>query len=515
MKFVSKHFDLQDGLLLLIAAGVVSLYVAFGGGGFPLDDSWIHQVYGRNLAESGQWAFVPGEASAASTSPLYTILLAGGYFVGLPRVLWTNVLGILALASAGMLGRRIAERLLPEQKYVGMAAGLVLVLAWHLIWAAASGMETMIFNAMTLLLIWLGWRELDDSRFVSPQQLLWRGGLFGIATALTVLTRAEGIVLAGLIGGLMLAIRPQGTMWRVILWGGSAVVLFALIVAPYLLFNLNLTGGVLPDTAAAKIAENAPLLEESYPVRVVNMIFPLIAGGQLLLAPGLVIFVVMLRRQLSQNWQAWFYLLPLLWGVLLIAIYAARLPAPYQHGRYVIPSLPSFIVVSLVGVLWFAKQTRRSFAGRVVSRVLLIAAGIMFVYMGVVLGPQIYRRDVEIIDQEMVKTALWIEENIAKDALLAVHDIGAVGYFAPRPILDLAGLVSPEVVPIILDEEPLWRLMEQRNVRYLMAFPDQVPGDDVDDERLCLVYTTGGKASPAAGGGNMSVYRLTWNNQCP
>jgi len=45
------------------------------------------------------------------------------------------------------------------------------------------------------------------------------------------------------------------------------------------------------------------------------------------------------------------------------------------------------------------------------------------------------------------QTALLTNElgRYADDDLIAAHDIGAIGYFAPRPILDLAGLISPDV----------------------------------------------------------------------
>jgi hypothetical protein len=122
---------------------------------------------------------------------------------------------------------------------------------------------------------------------------------------------------------------------------------------------------------------------------------------------------------------------------------------------------------------------------------------------------------VRIIDEEMVTAALWVRDNIPPEELLAVHDIGALGYFAPRPIIDLAGLLSPEIVPFINEEEPMWNWMRQSGARYLMAFPDQVPGDDISDLRLCEVYTTGGRASPAAGGPNMAVYTLAWDGHCP
>ena len=50
--------------------------LAAGELGYPLDDGWIHQVFARNLAETGQMAFNRGEPAAGSTAPLWTVALA-------------------------------------------------------------------------------------------------------------------------------------------------------------------------------------------------------------------------------------------------------------------------------------------------------------------------------------------------------------------------------------------------------------------------------------------------------
>ena len=57
--------------------------------GFALDDAWIHQTYARNLAQGFQFAFVPGQPSAGSTSPLWTLLVAVGYLIHVPYLAWT------------------------------------------------------------------------------------------------------------------------------------------------------------------------------------------------------------------------------------------------------------------------------------------------------------------------------------------------------------------------------------------------------------------------------------------
>jgi len=62
------------------------------GPGYPLDDSWIHQVFARNLAEGHGFSFNPGKPISAATAPLWPLVLvpfwfflgpvAGGLIVG-------------------------------------------------------------------------------------------------------------------------------------------------------------------------------------------------------------------------------------------------------------------------------------------------------------------------------------------------------------------------------------------------------------------------------------------------
>ena len=511
MKSIRSSLRPYDALLLVVALLLAVLYIRAAGGGFPLDDSWIHQVYGRNLAQNGEWAFVSGEPSAASTSPLYTVLLSIGYRLNVPYGLWAHTLGVLTLFITGLTGARMAERLLPGKPWAAILTGLLLVLCWQLVWATVSGMETMLFSMGTLLLIALAWQERDAQK-QAVQSVVLRGVVFGITAALATLARPEGVVLTGFIGLMMLAVRPNG-LRNLILWGGAVGVGFLLTMAPYLLLNVQLTGGLLPNTAAAKYAQTVGIRTTvSYFTRVLNMLRPLAVGGQILLLPGVVYFAA---SRFTKDQRQWFDWLLLIWPAVLILLYAERLPAAYQYGRYVMPALPALIVAGVAGSVGLMVRTQRSLIGRVALRSLLAAAVLVFVFFAIVTGRSTYARDVRIINEEMVTAAHWIEAHIPPDELLAIHDIGAVGFFAPRPILDIAGLVNPEVIPLIGNEDAMWNFMQEHDARYLMAFANQVPGGKVDDSRLCLAFTTNNPTAREAGGDNMTVYALAWDEVCP
>ncbi len=514
-----SRFRPEDALLLLVALALTALYVLAAGGNFPLDDSWIHQTYARNLAQTGQWAFVPDVPSAASTSPLYTVVLTIGYWLNIPFRLWTHGLGALMLGFTGMLGLRLAEEFAPNVKRIGLITGLALIFTWHLIWAAASGMETPIFAMFTLLLLWLASQQVGDGgaghvfprQDNSPQTLL-SAVIFGVAAALTTLTRAEGVLLVGLLGVALLVIRTSA---RTLVWGAVAGIAFVIVLAPYLAFNYGVTGGLLPNTAAAKRMDALPLFNESLLWRLGDLLTPLAAGGQLLLVPGMIAYAVGVVRRIRQDRRWIMALIPIGWGVALIILYAVWLPLNIQHARYLIPALPSLVLAGVLGTAWLIRAARAALIARVLTRVLALSTLLIFLGFTFGLGLQAHVQDVTIIDEEMVRSARYLAENIPPEDLLAVHDIGAVGYFAPRPILDIAGLVTPETIPLAFDDEGMWDFLRERGAVYLMGLENQVPRLTANAPTLCVDFTTNGPTAVRAGGTNMTIYYLAWDGLCP
>ena len=466
----------------LLSLGLYLLAARLGGfTGFPLDDAWIHQTYARNLAALGQFAFVSGQPSAGSTSPLWTVLLAFGYLLRIEYHLWTYALGAGLLALNAWLVQRLTLDLWPERPAAALAAGLFAALEWRLVWAAASGMETLLFSALALAV------------FVMDRR---RPTLAGLCLGLSVLARPDGLTLLPFALARLALARPGRV--RGILECGAA---FAVVFIPYLGLNYALSGSLWPNTFYAKQAEYAilraaPLLERAARVGLLPFV-----GAPALLAPGLAGAAIRWGRE-----QRWGALLPLGWALTFLAAYIVRLPVTYQHGRYLIPVIPVLAAVGVGGLADLLRLRAPTLLPRVVSRVWTLAAALLLaVFLGV--GAQAYARDVQIIESEMVAAALWVNAYTPPGALIAAHDIGALGYFGGRPILDLAGLASPEVIPFIRDEARLGEWLRASGAQYLVTFPGWYPGltGALAADR---VFTTGAPFSPAAGGENMAVYAL-------
>ncbi len=162
MSGVLKRLAANPALLFLLAAIVsVLVYLAVSGAGgalgFPLDDAWIHQTYARNLGLHGEFAFVPGQPSAGSTSLLWTGLLAIGYVLRIEPRVWAYTLGALLLALNAWLVYKLVLRWWPGATAAALLGGLLVTVEWHLVWSAGSGMETLLYAAGALAIFVLDW----------------------------------------------------------------------------------------------------------------------------------------------------------------------------------------------------------------------------------------------------------------------------------------------------------------------------------------------------------------------
>lgn len=520
-----RHW-LIGGAVVLVMALFIGLSAANGGPGFPLDDGWIHQTYARNLARNGRFEFIPGIVSAGSTSPLWTILLAIGYLLRLPYLAWAYLLGGLSLWLLAWAGMRLWRQLWPDFAQRDWLAGLVLVLTWPLVWAAASGMETLLFAALGLFLVSefarLRVSEWQVASGQSPILRLRSGqasslqspGLLGFLSGLLILLRPDGLVLLLLLA-MGLGLRTGTMRQRVktmVVFGGTAV----LPLLPYFAFNLWSSGSIWPNTFYAKQIEYAVLLEQPLLARLARLLyFSLggpesgwrgLSGAHLLLLPGLVTAVY---HSLHADWQKkqLHHLLALLWAGGHVTLYTWRLPVTYQHGRYLLAALPVWILYGLAGWLWLLNQIRNERTAFMSRQVARLTFGILLLFF-LLLGGQSYAQDVTFIEGEMVTVAHWLAENTQPEDLIAAHDIGAIGYFAERPLLDLAGLITPEIIPYLNDEGEIGRYIQNSHAAYLVTAPGWPYNEITDMTSVRQIYTTNFTWTQENALNNMTVYQI-------
>lgn len=456
--------------------------------GFPLDDAWIHQTYAKNLVQFGEWAFIPGKISAGSTSPLWTILLTPAYVIGISPLWWSYFIGWVVLWLVGIVSKLLFEKYCPVHKSKSTWVGVCMVLEWHLVWAAVSGMETLLIGLLILL------------AFVDIKGRHYHWFLRGLLIGLSVWVRPDGILLffPTLIFILLYPKNNKARILALIYCSIGIVILFF----PYLGINKYLTGDWWPNTFYAKQTEYAIMRQSPFLTRYIKeFILPLVGVGILLL-PGFILFIVNLVKI-----RQWDYTAPVLYFLGYVGLYAWRLPVTYQHGRYIIPVMPLFFIIGASGLAMFYKALQSKLWLRVLYKSCLVSSVLVLVIFWL-LGARSYAKDVGFIQSEMVAMALWIEENTDPDMLIAAHDIGALGYYGNREIIDLAGLISPEIIPFMRNEYKIEKYLDEQHVDYLMTFPGWYPYLSSISEK---VYQSESHIAIDLGGENMVLYR--WNNR--
>jgi hypothetical protein len=467
--------------------------------GVPLDDAWIHFQFGRNLARGDGFAFNPAQPTAGSTAPLWSVLLAGLYALGGRFPLAGQVLSaacfLFALSAAYAMTKQLTDR-----RWTAWLAGTVVAVNGRMVWAALSGLETCLFAALTLVAINSHLRDRHAGRF-----RLRTAALFGLAA----LVRPEGYLLfaLALADYALPALASSSPASRLVSRASHllpSIGLFAVLVLPYLVFSLRTAGHLLPNTFSAKATFNfRPDLD-----------FLSLAARYLLLDnPVLLPFFVLGigallgRARLLSAWTAG---LPLVYAFLHATL--------YQHGRYLMPLIPCNTAIGVVGLLEARKLAlRRGWRWPGSQRVLTVLATLLVVGGTAWRLPTMGRHfawNVENINEMHVAIGHWVAENTPPDAILALNDIGAITYVSRREVVDLAGLVTPEVTPMLRGPDTTRRLIEfmaRQGVDYVIIFPNWFPNLAQRVDLLTPVHSVTLERRTITGGRTMVVYRADWD----
>jgi len=501
-----------------------------GASGFPLDDAWIHLQFARNLAEGAGFSFNPGAPVAGSTAPLWTLLLAAGAAAFSPSLGMAKAFGVAATLGAAILTRRAALAW-GARGDVALVAAVALLWTGPVAWGALSGMEVALaaFLVAAALLAHAHDRVLASSA----------------CAALAALARPEALLLIPLF-----VLARRLTLRRA---AGVALVT-VVIVAPAALFSLWTVGTLYPATAAAKVEgglvgwlggvnEPAALTWIWRPwTFLTEWIGWLTATHWLLplaLVPGLVLAWRRAGRALGAVSLA---LLAHPFGMALLAPY--RGPA-FQEGRYSIHLLP--LAALTLAVALGGREQRggppsettpattgshefptggaavnpdNTGLGRGATALLPApqrnswVRTVAVVWLGIAVVSLVpaatrYGWAVQNINAMQVHLGRWVDTNLPRTARIAANDIGAIAYFSRREVIDLMGLVTPEIIPFRRRGElGVMRYLKEACPQYVIIFPAWFPQIASSTETLVPVYRVRLERNEVAGAAEMVVYRL-------
>ncbi len=137
--------------VLIVIAAFFALRAPFA---YPLDDTYIHMAIARTLVQNHVWGVQPFEPAAASSSPLFTIILACFYrLVPNDRLFYYVPLALNAAAMVAVIA--LWARMLRGQKYAFSALIVLSIVALAFV-IPIIGME---HSLQILIATCLSWRE--------------------------------------------------------------------------------------------------------------------------------------------------------------------------------------------------------------------------------------------------------------------------------------------------------------------------------------------------------------------
>lgn len=402
---------------------------------FTADDAYITFRYAKNLAQGLGFVYNEGERVLGTSTPLFTLLLAGLRVFQVPVPWGATVVLLLASGVTAVLLRRFAGNL-----GFGRFAWLPPVL--YALWPRSltgdtSGMETALFAAIVLA----GFYAHHCGR---PDTAL-------LLAALAALIRPEGILLFGVLGlDHLVGARRAGH-----LRAGLRTLLLPLgLLAGWALYAWVTFGSPVSNAIPAKLALFERFLHESYYRSLVWMLAWHNPVGWVHTGAAVIGATWLLRRRR-------FGIPEITWLVAMVLFFSFS--RTHLFFWYAVPLYPVYLLLGAATLPALAEWWPRLERG--LAQAVLALVIVPTLLLGARQQALHYRMEQEDMDDVHKAIGFYLADHVRPGDLVAAEDIGYMGYFSGCRILDRDGLVSPAAVPynragnylgLVLDAAPQW-----------------------------------------------------------
>ncbi|MCL4459181.1 MAG: hypothetical protein M1136_10425 [Chloroflexi bacterium] len=421
---LTKHITVVA--ILAIIAATVAVLVS----GIAIDDSFVTYRYARNLAQGYGFVYNRGEPVLSTTAPFYALLLALLSHVSdaLPRIGYS--LSLVSLFAAALLIYLICARF--ERPLAGAVAAILLIPTPLAL--AAIGLETWFYLTLILLGFYLYFTEHIN--------------LASLALALAIVTRADALIPTAVILTHYI-LTKRSLPWPPIALGTALTVSFFAYLT--LIF-----GSPVPLTLTAKMAQ----LQVGWPDYVQGLAHWVQRYFQQSPLYALILLLAILGLTSLPKQGGWLSLL-LGWAVLHALAYQLLSVASYDW--YYTPLLPAAATLAGLGLdqairigdaSWPQLQrglpiTKTTLAGLFVLPLIYVQFASLMALHNSLPDPKakIYR-----------EVGLWLRQNTPKEATIGVMEVGIMGYYAERRMIDFLGLLRPGTTAALKRNDIFWTI---------------------------------------------------------
>jgi hypothetical protein len=400
--------------VILLILGIISLVLLRGFYRWAYDDPFISYRYANNLVRGLGFVYNPGERILSTTTPLFTLILALTGLISADFHIFAIGIGVISLAIGALFIFDLGNTW--DDPIVGWT-GLLLYPIFPLV-VSTLGSETPVYLAFCL----------GAFAFYARKNFLGAG----IFAVLATLTRPDALLVIGILGMDFIIRRRKPIPWKSILV--SSVLLIGWIVFAWIYF-----GSPIPVTLAAKQQQGLMANSESF-ARGFLTVISSNSSWFLISEVALALMGLILAF-----WKKRIWLLILIWPVVYFLSYSIL--GVTRYFWYYAPLIPGFIIAAGLGLTAFSELIKGSIQGRKsLSQFAVLIPGIVLfiLFTGSILSLWQLRKSNDPRFGIYKAAGEWLRENTLPSERVGSLEVGIIGYFAQRPMVDFAGLIQPE-----------------------------------------------------------------------